>query len=720
MGISEIQKKRVFEEVTRNFFASGEKPSLRDILAVLSEYFDDHPVGLPLSLPLEYLTEDMTSDVDKFNTIMGRMSLNLDVLYESNYEQVKDIMTLTTLLRSNLEKLRNKRNKIIATLDDHLFSLYNTDGYYFSRSDVFSDLDLVDLSLTNAFINTTVGEVTIPVVSNLSNQLAASEYSAVSLSAVFDGVQSSVDTVSPFAGCIDGLTNTIWSSEIQTLTKGEAVMSVTLDVGSNNRPVTVSKIDFDPYGISPVQAFVEVSTANDPLGTFVDFGSQIKTSLYKMSFVSAPLDVTQIRITLRKSEPDYTITESGTTKYRYIFGAKNISVIEQVYDSEATLVSSPLAISTVLSEDNVIDAVSLSAIDEIPEGTDIKYYVAADTGLVNPEIGDFDWKRIFPIDEADKSKSGIVRFDGARSFVKYIRSNPNTSELQLIPLDNTNRDLTKRNPSAVVVSGADIYRLASFKDTKVLPSSLRLEEGVNTTRILYTGLKPAAVQGLDYWAPYVNGSSTSSYVYGRIDSGNEFFYGGDIGESGKSVYVETYLESLEDQNLILKEFKKIDPNSKVWDVVVYLNGVKVGSLPIGTDSLVIPWKFNQGLNHVVLTINIPKSSGAYPNPYIGLVDLMGGSDLFDFGTVKLATWSYVDIFAMQYNEVDSPYTFTMYNDEIVSRRKPTSNFRLTYSQATNSAPGSIRVRADLSRSGSNQFVTPIIDSYRLRFLYANR
>ncbi len=140
-------------------------------------------------------------------------------------------------------------------------------------------------------------------------------------------------------------------------------------------------------------------------------------------------------------------------------------------------------------------------------------------------------------------------------------------------------------------------------------------------------------------------------------------------------------------------------------------------MPPSIDRLLVPWAFQEGLNHVALLINIPEATQDIPHPQVGTIDLLTDSNLYDQGQVRLATWAFTSLFNMQYNERDQPYTFTIYNGELISRRKPTSNFRLSYTQATRTGPGAIRVRADLSRSTDDSTVTPRVNSYSIRFSY---
>jgi hypothetical protein len=209
-----------------------------------------------------------------------------------------------------------------------------------------------------------------------------------------------------------------------------------------------------------------------------------------------------------------------------------------------------------------------------------------------------------------------------------------------------------------------------------------------------------------------------------IDSGDGFFYGGDVGENGKSVFIETYVDSKTFQRNIIKDFKKADANAKYWHVKLFLNGNEVAELKPGVETVTVPWTLKKGLNHVIVLVNIPLKKGrsgvaqTTPEiPFLGVLTLMDGDNLYEYGTVKLSNWRYVDLFQLKFNESGQPRTFSIYDGYIISRRKPSNNFLLKYSKSTGFAPQAIRLRCDMKRALQNPSVTPTLKSYRLRFSY---
>ncbi len=760
MSISRIQRERILEEVTRTLYASGEKPTLSEILNRVSRYVSDNPLGAPLDVTgIAYAEPDMRSKTDLINEALLNTILNIDVAYEATDESVENLMFLTSILKGNLEKLAARRKKIVSKIDDYLFSTYNADGYYYSLSDDFSTLDKTDLPLTSAFVDQAAGVVAIPTNSDLTKKVTIDKITSVEFTAYSPAVaRPRIIMKSPFSGAVDGLSNTIWAMEVEMYKPAEVIVSASIGIGTNDEPLHISRIEIDPYGINPVQTWIgthsggvgpdgpdtnttpEFYDTTGSTGSFVNllsqgirlgdsFGGKIQTLDYRGVFSDDRRLARTINIVFRKTEPDYVSTD-GKLRYHYMFGAKDLTITEHVYDDNATWVSSPLELPPEFNGD-LIDAVSLVTKEEVPNDTKIKYYVAADVSDAD-NVGDFSWKEIVPIDDLRPLAENIVRFDGTNRISRIIKSDPDPANWELIELKSTGANDTL-NPAPVFKDSSEsFYRIAEFKDDYVL-NSLKLEEGIDTVRSLHkdTEYTPGtgAVSGMDlaYWKDYVSGVDTDvDKTYTQLDTSNTFFDGSEVGFDFQSVYAETFLEVQDDLEILFKNCRKIDSNSKTWDVKVYLNGREVADMPVGTDEAIVPWKFNRGINHIILLATIPESDDANPNVYQGQVELMSPDKLSDWGTVKLGTWQYVDPFVMKHNETGEPQTFTIIErdmdggvikKEIVSRRTPTNRFRIQYTRPTGGSPTGLRLRADLSRDITNPYVSPKLDLYRLRFAY---
>lgn len=766
-SIRTIQIERAVSDISRILHATGIRPTLSEVLNRVSIYFSKNPVGKPLKMKHDFIQDGQISNVELYNELIASLQINMDVLYSASSSQVEDVMDLSEALRVHVNRLKAKRSRLEAQVDDYLLSLYNTDGYYYSISDNFADLSFTDLSLTSAFVNTVERCVTLPTVSSFSKKVPAELIGSPTINVKINeentDIQSLVEAAdsnvnfqsllspdpklfaswtpkAPWGNATDGLSNTVWTFEVETDAEKEVLVSLHIPLGNSDNPMEISRIEIDPYGITPsqycirtnnisidsatieklmaqgsltsseVNPFMVKSAVSDYSIESKVFGNQIITPSVseRFSLTDEVRLVESIDILIRKTKADFIDRSGSQPKFRYIFGFKDMSLTYHVYDNEAVFVSRPLYIPSELENEVVIDAVSLVAQSTSSEQTYIDYYVAAENGSTT--LGGFDWKKITPLNETEKEVN-VVRFDGANIKKGFITDTPTGDDLKRIKPNTV--DANNLNPNASIIPGVDVYRIAEF-DQQALLNSLSLEEGVNATRIYHTALSDDAVASLDWWKEKI---TTLTPSYGNIDTGNGFFYGGDIGDHGISVYVETKVENVMDVKPFLDEFRKADQNSQTWTVRVFLNGRDIAYLPPGQNSQLIPWVFQSGSNHVSLLVNIPKASTIKPNPHLGIVELFKQNKLTDFGTVKLATWSYVDFFDMKYNQVEQPQTFTIFNNEIVSRRKPTANFRLNYALKAQHGITAVRLRADVSRSSNNQYVSPKLSSYRLRFSY---
>ena len=751
MSIRTIQISSVIEEITSSYFASGVNPTFNQILNKVSEYFAKYPAGQALGIPSNLIASGDTANSKDLNFIFAHIAMNIELLYQSCLEQTAQNLSLTQNLASSLNRLTTRQQNLSKKIDYHMQSIYNSSSYYYSISDNFADTSQTDLSFTSAFVDTSGNGVIIPTIGSLSKVVDPTQIGVPSYGATIGGASVSYQTISPLSFSTNGLSNTVWEVQVTTQVPSEVVFAITLPI-SNGNNITLSQINFTPYGVTPVQVYLQVGTpplAGAPANS-INFGGDVQTGTNLMKFINgSPIEVNSIQIFLHKTQADYVSSAGGVTNYKYIFGASDIMMLENVYDDQATFVSSPLSIHPDLSNDMVIDAVSLVVNSQLPPITDITYSIAQDPGNAI-QLSDFNWQTITPVGSQSNNNS-VIQFNGAVAYSKYIEDTPGDNSLQLIPLNNTNNNLSLQNPTSTIIPGVDVYTISNFSDTPLL-NSITLEEGINSTKIYYIDYGSLDRYSSNPSIPDLDDANTSTFndedmeawgniianqssisnlkiIYGNINDGNGFFYGGNIGENGVSILIETYVNLDKPIQPIVDYLQKTDASSQTWDVRAYLNGDPIGWLPgrniiqseTPIDRLLVPWNLNQGLNCIHLLINIPPLNLVNGNisPYSGTLQLMQNHDLYQFGTVKLADWNYVDFFDLQYNTVGTPKTFTIYNGQIITRRQPTTNYRLSYKIANGKTVEAIRLRADLSRNPDNPYVTPQLTNYQLRFLYGN-
>jgi hypothetical protein len=212
-SIRRVQTERLLQDVVRTLYSSGTQPMLSDVTGRIARHFSKYPAGRPMPLPLMDIVRGMRSNTKLYNRLLELVAVNIDVLYETSLRQVEDILMLTASLQTDIERLDHKRKRIETRIDDYLLSQYNTDGYFYSVSDNFSDIDLTDLIHTSAQVDTDSGCVVLPTLSSKTKALSHDLISPnPSIRVKADGVNTSFVELAPFTGAIsDSLNNILWA-----------------------------------------------------------------------------------------------------------------------------------------------------------------------------------------------------------------------------------------------------------------------------------------------------------------------------------------------------------------------------------------------------------------------------------------------------------------------------------------------------------------------------
>lgn len=711
-SIRSAQLKRAIGTISKALYSRGVKPSEAEVNNAVSKYFSENPIGIPLSYNVnDIIADNSIADPEAINTMMLKSLVNLEVLYEVAMLQADDSMSMVTELRDRMALLERKRRRATAELDDIMQSMYNSDGYYYSMSDGFYDISMVDLSMTSLYIDVESSELTLPVVSHWSNKVRPENLTGNVSSVMAGGETLLYDEQYPMTNAFDGLTNTVWSMETKTANQARVTTVILINISSD---MEISRVDINPYGVSQSQWLIEYGIQNDAGGIeYRPFGGRVLTTVDKFSMLNDPVMASTLRITINKDEPDYISNDADTNAFRYIFGMKDIEISYSVFDAMGSMVSIPLSIPSY-SGIYDIDSVSITTDQYVPDGTSMNFYIAEEDGVEKASINDYNWQRVKPVDMVSSPRDTVIRFDGTQLVSRIITPNPTGDDsIERIPLDTVNQDMRERNPTTSILDGDYVYRIARLEDTPV-EGTIKLEEGINSVRIYHTELSDFAIEDLSWWADKLDEVEQTE---SRIDIGNSFFYGGDIGESGRSVLVETYVDIATDVGDVFSDFKKNDANSKLWKVRAFLNGREIGLIDEGQDLSSLTWPFRKGLNHVALLINIPYATRDVRHPYIGSVTLLSERELTDIGRVRLGNLPYVDKFDMKYNQRPGDRTFSLIDGEIVSRSRPHGDLMLTYNRSTHAGPNAIRLRVDMDRSNNHSTLSPVLSEYRVRFSY---
>lgn len=715
MSISEIQKKKFLDNIYKMAYSNGisledkviKQPDEREIKRLFDEYFVQNRIGVPLSFDISALRNIPVTDPDILNEYMAKALLNLEVLYDSIDENNDKLLNTISFLNKKFTQLKDKRAALESKIDDILFSLSNTDGYFYSFSDSFADLNNVDLSLTNAFVDNENRKVVLPKLKSSVLEFNAPGkiiYSNVTYSVYFNGsVVTENKTMPDINNLFDGLGNTKSTVEFSSNTQGACAIEVNIPLTT---PFVVSRIDGRIATSSAVSVVAEIVDAQDRNN--VQFRRKQSNSDYdRFSFDFSPQNSGYIKITLIKYEPDIVDIYSPTNKYKYIFSFRDLIISGQYYDSSATFVSSPISIPAG-DKNKIIDAVSIDVVSENLQSGNINYYVAQN--VVNAtSVSEFNWIPISSSTTNNPSFDQIVSFDKSKKNIKNIRTQASGDDIALYSI-SSDENVSLKNPTTSIYNGVSVYRIGNIENIGDIYNPYILES-INNISFKYISYSEKLYLDKNRWSSIINGSLDGFNVFnpGNIVITNSPSIPVALNLSGISGYLQAKI--LVEQNQTVNLPMTRSGNAVNWDLAVYLNGSLIADMPSGVASKEVSWNFINGVNEIVITFDAEGTSN-------GSLSLMGGVSITNYGLIFLNYYSYVDPFDFRTSrtEQDKVFTIDSYlgNKEILSRLYIGDNSRIIYYQNSDSPIESIRFRADISRF-SNPFGTPAISSYRVKF-----
>ena len=738
MSIENIQKARFLNTIFKMYYALGEEPSYNDISILYGQYFDRNRTGQPVSLNYDDLNASNLIDHEKINRIMATTLFNVDVLYDSFHEEVEALYETVSSYKFRIDHLRSKRAEVEKKVDDHLFSLKNTDGFYYSVSNAFNDTETTDISFTSALVDTEVRKVTIPKLdSSLFNYVAniLNKPNNATVELFFDGQKKTTQSID-FSNAFNGLSNSRWSYTSSDQTSGYSSSSIGVCVLKITVPIDSSSQN----GISTVEGRLMSTKQVDTSVLLVDsadraksvFASKSGSSDYDVfSFHFDPKVCSSVEIYLTKVEPDYVSTDTNQSlRYTYGFTIDELIIASPYYDSSAIYVSNPVSIPAEQNSSIMIDAVSIETDDNIPSGCNINYYIAEDVSGAD-QLNDFNWFPISPTNASGPLNEKIVNFNGAalrsRDVIEPIQNSilPTDTELVRIPRTTANHNPIEsyfyQNDYNNI--GFNLYRFAKMP-TGIDPITPYILENVNSNQIKMNIVSGSSLNQSG-WQEVLSGYRSDiipTFSTRSVPNSQEFFSTGSSEINYGSIHLATNIHS-QAASTITKDFlKSID--AQYWDVEIYLNGSLLSKIEPGILSKSVTWNLRSGQNSLVIIINkSTNGSNGTETSFIGSFSLFDGLSILNIPGIKVYQdyLFHVKIEDLRnlYSNTDNVFSIINYenNKEIVYRREKEIGVGsvVYYYENLNNGITTLRLRADLMRGQENAYSAPSINSYRIKF-----
>lgn len=707
MDISTIQKRKFLNNIYKLYLANGNKPSDEDVRRAFNAYFSRFDFGAPIDIDYQMLNASGTFDNEIINELMANSILNLEVLYDCLFENNNEIFKVINVLNNKMDRLKVRRKKLEDRVDQILFENSNSDGFFYSFSDQFTDLSGVDLTYSNAHVNIADNKVEIPkITAQYSNAVAVDRIvsSGITYSTRING--ENIDTDRPlteYEEMFDGLNDTYWSKELRT--QSQSVVSLSLNIPITSQ-VQISKLSANLMMSSPVSIYARCIPSDTNLEEEL-FSKKSSSDYSQFSFNPSAAFYDRIILTFVKTEPDV-ILQSEYNPYSYRFGIRELIIGANYYDTRGLLVSQPISIPFDDNKSFEISSVAIDVEDSVPTGTKISYYVAADVPGAT-SVSDFNWNQIEPLNYFARENQKYVNLSSSKYVTKTIGSSG--SDFLRIPLSQDDAIDSAINPVKIPYSNVIAYRIAYLdRDEEVM--SPYILSGVNSFRHygeIHTDYINSKIlyKSPSYWSEKINMPYTSVL---RSEIQDQLISTSTPLQNPSSGLFTTKIMCEKAQNVIHTLVKE----NYSYNLSVYLNGALIADLPSGTSSASIEWQFNAGINTIDIYYDKESSS-------IVSFNLMSGVSLNEYGSVFLDYYTYLDPIEFR-RRCDSNISVFTIDDlfgqkQILASRDMETRSVIRYLSSSTDAITAVRYRAILSRL-DNPLQTPVIDSIKVKFKHA--
>lgn len=403
----------LLDEILLRYLHNNQTPSTTTILDVYESLTTQYPLlgSKPYLwlLDVDFLRhEHMRSD--RINAVWRRAVKDISILYKTVFDLVEEINTSSqnwNLYYQSVDKrLRGLENQV----DNLLLLKQDTLGYFNYVQDNFDTTTLTNTAATTALVNTDHGIVTLPKLPTTTSTVYSKvkvnpssvtlTYKTLHPSLISSSLGVGVEDIDLISG-----SNKPWYVVANTKQpNGSLLVTLQLDLGEK---LDINTVVLNTYQVNRSDGLIITLFYSEKGIDWIKAGSAPTQTITRSgTWNFSNVNVRFLRFLITKTHYD-SINADGT--YQWTLGASSIELYKSVYmSSEVDTTSAEFKsivhvfrLSNLTFTDQGFNKVLLETCEQLPPGTDIKYFVKADESGYIP---------ISPKDRKNSAYPPIVNF----------------------------------------------------------------------------------------------------------------------------------------------------------------------------------------------------------------------------------------------------------------------------------------------------------------------
>lgn len=432
MSISRIQYERKKQEFIEELVKKGIEPNNFELHRLLSEYFDNHTMGMPYYTPIKQVPYEESSK-EHYNHNFQTFQEDIETVYQADIEANNKAVAMQEYYDLEKTKVQNALAKLALRIKNVTEALKMT-----SRTkqfvEVFDDLYDVefcgDTSRNIPYTSSFVDLLQKRVYTNKSHA-QVNKIPVTNATISLDGfaVFSSWTSQGSLEKILNDTLDEIYVLSCRSKTCMEQYIDINVDLGSLK---TFNTVLFSYTSTREMQCQLFISEDGENYiavydvssRDFIEWNFSAKTARY-------------IRIRCIKSEADGAdLSNPDVCMYEYYFLFKNITIAREAFEEKSVFVSK------VIEFDDLTSTIRLDATDLVFANTRIDYFIGFDNGTGKigwDSIPNHDDYQLFMFEKRSKILNGHVEEFGSMGEVL------NLYKLCKLP-DGINRNSIKLTP----------------------------------------------------------------------------------------------------------------------------------------------------------------------------------------------------------------------------------------------------------------------------------
>ena len=413
MSISSIQRRRKTNEFIQKLLQKGIEPNNFELNRMLTEYFDNHTLGMPYYAPIKQKPYEESSKDDYNHNFLG-FKEDIETIYEANIEANNKAVAMQEYYDIEKNKVRNALTKLSLRIENITEALKST-SHVKQYVQVFDDLYSIEfygdtkrnIPYTTSFVDLLQKKLYTDKTNSKVNKL-----NITNATITIDGLSSfySCKTEGELSKILTDTISDVYFISTRSNDEQEKTITLTVDLGSlmNFNTVMFSytstrempcELSLSEDGENYISVY-DVSSRD-----YIEWNFNTKTARY-------------IKITCHKLEPDgMTTTSNDIAYYEYYFMLKDISIAKEEFESKSVFVSK------VIDFDDLTSTIRLDATDMIFNNTRIDYFIGFDN-----EVDKIGWDaienhkdhKLFMFDKRHKIINSHIQEFGVQGSVTHL------------------------------------------------------------------------------------------------------------------------------------------------------------------------------------------------------------------------------------------------------------------------------------------------------------